>query len=235
MNKEINELFTQQKLLKSKDDNASKQKLKDIESELAEKMAEDMFKIVEEEVSKVDCETGGFNSGHLWKLKSKLRPKFNDQPTAMVNSNGRIVTSVEDIKSVHVEHFKKVLENRTIKSGLEEHQKLREELCTKRINNAKLNKTPDWNIEDVKFVITNLKKKKSRDPLGHSNELFQMAGSDLTCAVLKCMNRIKDQQTFPQCLQKYNITSIYKNKGSRKDLNFYRGIFRATVLRSILD
>ena len=49
------------------------------------------------------------------------------------------------------------------------------------------------------------------------------------------MNKIKDKQIFPQCLQKYNITSLYKNKGSRKDLNSYRGIFRATVLRSILD
>ena len=35
--------------------------------------------------------------------------------------------------------------------------------------------------------------------------------------------------------QKCNVTSLYKNKGSRKDFNFYRGIFRATVLRSILD
>ena len=198
-------------------------------------MAEDMFKIVEEEVSKVDCESGGFNSGHLWKLKSKLRPKFNDKPTAMVDSSGRIVTSVEEIKSVHVTHFEKFLENRPIKSGLEEQHKLREKFCFKRINNAKLNKTTDWDIEDVKFVITNLKKKKSCDPLVHSNELFQMPGSDFTCAVLKGMNRIKDQQTFPQCIQKYNITSIYKNKGSRKDLNCYRGIFRATVLRSILD
>ena len=42
-----------------------------------------------------------------------------------------------------------------------------------------------------------------------------MAGSDFTCAVLKCMNKMKDQQTFPHCLQKYNVTSIYKNKGSK--------------------
>ena len=186
-------------------------------------------------MNKVDCESGGFNSGHLWKLNSKLRPKFNDNPTAVMDKSGVIVTSAESIKEVHVEHFKKVLENRNIKSGLEGHKQVREELCEMRIKKAKLNKTPDWEIEDVKFVIKNLKKKKSRDPLGHSNELFQMGGNDLSYAVLKCVNKIKDQQTFPQCLQKYNITSLYKNKGSRKDLNCYRGIFRATVLRSILD
>ena len=32
-----------------------------------------------------------------------------------------------------------------------------------------------------------------------------------------------------------NITSLYKNKGSRKDYNNCRGIFRVTVLRSIVD
>ena len=127
----------------------------------------------------------------------------------MVDSSGKTVTSLEEIKNAHVKHFEKVVAYRPVKSGLEKHQKLREELCIKRIKNAKLNKTPDWDIKYVKFVIRKLKKKMSCDPLGHSNKLFQMAGSDFTCAVLKCMNRIKDQQTFPQCLHKYKITSLY--------------------------
>ena len=49
------------------------------------------------------------------------------------------------------------------------------------------------------------------------------------------MNGIKNQQKFPQCLQTCNITSIHKNKGSKKDFNQYRGIFRVTVFRNILD
>ena len=63
-----------------------------------------------------------------------------------------------------------------------------------------------------------------------------MGGSDLSEAVLNCMNNIKDQQVFPDCLQDCNITSLYKNKGSRKNMNNnYRGIFRVNILRSILD
>ena len=49
------------------------------------------------------------------------------------------------------------------------------------------------------------------------------------------MNNIKRQQIFPECLEECNITSLFKNKGSRKDLNSYRGIFRVNVFRSILD
>ena len=49
------------------------------------------------------------------------------------------------------------------------------------------------------------------------------------------VNNIKKQQVIPQCLKPCNITSLFKHKGSRKDLNQYRGIFRVTVFRNILD
>ena len=138
-NNEIETLFKRQKELKGKSDKHSKIELKKVQNDLADKMAEDMYKIVKEEVDKVDCESGGFNSGHLWKLKSKLRPKFTDYPTAMQNSEGNLVTSEEDIKKLTVDHFKKVLANRQIRNGLESYQCEREVLCDLRINEAQKN------------------------------------------------------------------------------------------------
>ncbi len=35
-------------------------------------MCEDMYKIVKEEAEKVDCDSGGFNSGHLWNLSAVM-------------------------------------------------------------------------------------------------------------------------------------------------------------------
>ena len=61
-----------------------------------------------------------------------------------------------------------------------------------------------------------MKKKKSRDPCGYSNELMQGGGDDLELAILKLMNNIKRQQTFPECLEPCNITSLLKNKGQKK-------------------
>ena len=49
------------------------------------------------------------------------------------------------------------------------------------------------------------------------------------------MNKIKDQQNKPKSVQLCNITSIYKNRGPRNKFDSYRGIFRVTVLRNILD
>ena len=100
-------------------------------------MAEDMYKIVKEGVSKVDTEAGGFNSGHLWKLKSKLTPKFIDYPTAMLNKHGELATTKDEIKNATIDHYISVLKNRPIKDGLEEHRKQREELCNLRIEKAR--------------------------------------------------------------------------------------------------
>ena len=54
-------------------------------------------------------------------------------------------------------------------------------------------------------------------------------------AILKLMNRIKDDQIYPKCLELCNISSIWKKKGSRNSFDSYRGIFRVTIFRSILE
>ena len=48
---------------------------------------------------------------------------------AVMDQQGNLVTTKEDIKEVTKKHYAKVLENRTIKKDLEKHQQEREELC----------------------------------------------------------------------------------------------------------
>ena len=49
------------------------------------------------------------------------------------------------------------------------------------------------------------------------------------------MNRIKEEQCYPKCLELCNISSIWKRKNARDDFESYRGIFRVTIFRTILD
>ena len=49
------------------------------------------------------------------------------------------------------------------------------------------------------------------------------------------MNRIKQKQEYPKCLELCNITNIFKRKGSINEFSQYRGIFRVLVFRSILE
>ena len=116
-------------------------------------------------------------------------------------------------------------------------KKAKEDLCERRLKLAASNKTPPWTMKQLDVVLKYLKGNKSRDPFGYANNIFQykVAGEDLKQAILKLCNRIKSEQHFPEALEKCDITAIYKNKGERNNFNSYRGIFRVTIIRAILD
>ena len=92
-------------------------------------------------------------------------------------------------------------------------------------------------MEELLPVLSHLKKDAARDPIGYANKLFhpEVAGTDLKKAVLTLMNLIKETQTYPEKLEWCNISSIYKRKCPINNFDSYRGIFRITVLRTILD
>ena len=119
-NSKIDKLFQKRNSLRRlKDiDDEKKSELERVEAELSDNMAEDMFKIVKDEVDKVNCEEGGFHSGHLWRLKNKLKPKYNNYPTAMIDKEGKLVTTQNGLKTLAMEHYQKVLEDRPIVEGL---------------------------------------------------------------------------------------------------------------------
>ena len=49
------------------------------------------------------------------------------------------------------------------------------------------------------------------------------------------MNRIKKEVIVPEKLNICNVTNLYKNKGDKTSYDSYRGIFRTTVMRNILE
>ena len=108
----------------------------------------------------------------------------------MHDKEGKLVTTKTALKTLAMGHYKKVLEARPIVEGLQEYKREREALCEKRIKEASKNVTPEWTEEDVKCVVKKLKKKKSRDPHGYSNKLFQYGCSDVFCALTKLINWI---------------------------------------------
>ena len=159
--KEEDIIYKMQKDLKNENNVENKEKLRKIEDKLVKLKSNDLHKIVKEEIEKVDCEAGGLNSGHLWKIKSKLKPKMSNKYTAIVDENGKLLTSEEDIDNETVKNYTKVLENRKISPNLEEYQKDREELCEIRIKEGKRNITPNWTAENVRCVVKELKKNKT--------------------------------------------------------------------------
>ena len=123
------------------------------------------------------------------------------------------------------------------KESYSELSELQESLLRKRLLISRFRKTPQWTEKDVLAVMKTLKTNKSKDPHGMINELFKLpnAGSDLIKSITVLMNRIKDQCYIPEFIRFKNVSAIYKNRGSRLDLDNDRGIMRTTILNSILQ
>ena len=236
-NKDLDDLFKKRKILRQKDDEISKAELQDVEKKLNDKCAESNYMKIKKEIENIKAEEGGIHTGYLWKLKKKLSPNSRDPPTAMVDNAGNLITVPEDIDKLALNTFTERLRNRPIRDGLEGLRNAKEKLSEKRLKLAKSKQTEPWSLSQLDKVLKNLKRSKSRDPHNFANEIFHpnVAGYDLRLAILKLVNRIKTEQTFPSALEICNISAIYKNKSSRNNFNNYRGIFRVSIFRSILD
>ena len=81
-------------------------------------------------------------------------------------------------------------------------------------------------------VLKSLKTKKTMDPVGLINELFKppVAGRDVINSLLILSNKVRDEIEIPEFLELTDISSIYKNTGSKNDLNNDRGIFNLVTV-----
>ena len=222
-NNKLEVMYKKLNELKSQVDDENKALIEEVEKQIAA----EAVNIIHEETKGLDSEDGGKNPGHLWNLNRKIIPKTPQVPSAMKSENGEMLFTKEDIKKHTLKHYENVLRNRPIQTELKSHKKEREELCVLRLNETKLNKTPDWTKQDLLVVLKGLKKKKSRDPNNLANEIFDpsVAGDDLIDATLALMNKIKSEGVYPKCMQICNITSLYKGKGPMNKYGSHRGAY----------
>ena len=102
---------------------------------------------------------------------------------------------------------------------------------------SKLRKSENWKLSDLLKVTKNLKTRKAADPKGLINELFKpgVAGTDLLESLLMLCNIVKAECEIPSFLKLTNITSIFKNRGSKTDLNNDGGVSNVMTIRSVID
>ena len=99
---------------------------------------------------------------------------------------------------------------------------------------AKLNKSPDWNMVQLEAVLDKIGHNKSRDPDGLNRSIFHTncIGSDLKQSLLDLFNKVKHEGAFPELMKTAIITTIPK-PGSKFLLKNERGIFVLSAVRTI--
>ena len=114
---------------------------------------------------------------------------------------------------------------------------LKNELLESRLKTLVTNVSPAWDMDNLDVVLKSMKNNKTADPKGMVNKLSKTGciGEDLKEALLSLLNGVKTNQMIPLFVTLANITTIFKNKGSRLDMKNDRGIFILTVLKKMLD
>ena len=241
----ISELLDERKSLKQmlkncdNEDNCSsfQQKIEDIDQVIAQECSEENYLKIKENFELLSNKQDSMNTPGMWAIMRKVFPKnSNPPPVAKRDGSGCIITSPEALKKLYQDTYVNRLRHRPIKEDFSELKKLKETLFSLRLVLCKQTKSKPWTESDLNKVLKNLKKNKSRDPHGLLNDLFKpgVIGSNLYQSLLVLLNEIKDKCHIPEFMQWANITSLYKGKGGKLDLESERGIFIVTVLRSIL-
>ena len=212
-------------------------KIKEIDNYLIEKCAAKNAEIIKQHFREVESPDGSFCQLNLWKLKKKLFPKQCDPPMGKKNEQGNLITAPNLLRDLYLRTYQGRLRHRKMKEDLQDLFFLKEELCSSRMEELRNKKTPPWQLSDLTKALKSLKKNKTSDPNGMINEIFKtgVGGSDLQEAMLLLFNGVKANLFLPSYMLLENITTLFKNKGSRFEMNNDRGIFILTVLKKILD
>ena len=208
-----------------------------IEREISTVCSEKNAQIVKDHIRDLSNDSGQVCRLNMWRLKQKVCPKNNDPPMAKKNKEGELISNPDKLKQLYVETYKERLRHRVIRPGYKQLETLKTFLFNFRLSLSKSNKSEPWTKAQLMKVLKTLKTGKSCDALGYSNELFkpEVIGSDLFESLLNIIIRAKDEIKIPRPVRLTKITSIYKNKGERCDLNNDRGVHSVTKFRAIID
>ena len=211
-------------------------KLDNINESIANICAAKNKAIVDEYLGNKNDTFEGFSQAKTWSLMKKLSPKNTiDPPAAKKDNLGNLVTDREALETLYIQTYESRLKPNSIPEDMAELKRLKEYLLFIQMKIAKSRISENWNLADLNKALKTLKNNKARDEHGHIYELFKYGGLDLKRSLLKLYNLVKKKQIYPKIFQKSNISSFWKKKGDKSDLDNDRGVFNVTKIRSILD
>ena len=212
-------------------------KLKEAEEKVTNMMAEKNVEIVNQQLSQLSSIDGNFNQTKIWKMKNKLLPRPKDPLMAKKDKWGNLITAPLPLKKLYLETYKERLAHRPMKAEYKDIFELKSVLWRLRYEELKNRKSPPWTVANLNRVIKGLKSNQSGDPNGIISELFKpgVLGQDLAEGLVMLCNGMKSELFIPALVKLANITTIFKNKGSRLDLKNDRGIFILSIFRKITD
>ena len=177
--------------------------------------------------------SGRFTRQQFWKVRKSVYRKF-ENCASVFDENGREVFEDVMIRKAYEKEFVNRLSHRKIHPTLVEYENKTNLLAKTYVEEAECTKGPPITMEELDVVIGNL---KSGSP-GSDNiptDFYTNIGVGFKAYLLDILNEVKVTSWTPQQWECTLIRTIYKNKGTRKQLKNHRGIFLTQILAKLFE
>ena len=212
------------------------EELEKANADIAKICADKNKKLVDEYLGRTNDVIEGYGQAKTWALKKKLCPKNTfEAPAAKKDEDGNLITERRALEQLYSETYLKRLQPNPIADGFEELYDAKEFLFNLQLRLSKSQVSRDWSIDDLNKALKKCKNGKARDEHGLVYELFKNGGFSLKSSLLKLFNLVKKSQKYPTIFSPANISSFWKKKGDKSNLDNDRGVFNVTKIRSIMD
>ena len=247
MSPELDALFKQKETLKAKiaeNENLENivetaklyENLDNVNAKIAQLCSHKNKSLVDEYLGRNNDVFEGFTQAKTWKLKKRLSPKNTiDPPAAKKDDHGNLVTDREALEDLYLKTYQSRLQPNPINTEYEDIKSLKTYLLNLEMKISKSQVSSYWSLKDLNTALKSFKNNKARDEHGHVYELFKYGGNSLKISLLKLFNLVKETQSYPSIFQQSNISSFWKKKADKSDLENDRGVFNVNKIRSILD
>ena len=153
----------------------------------------------------------------------------------MYNKSGEKVEEPNEIKKAYKEFYEDLLKERPpITEEEKEKEKEINTVFEKIMEVAETQKPIQVTDEEVKPILSHLKKKKAKDKEGWRNEMLIEGGDEMVKSIRMMANQILDSEEHPSQWTNMIINSIHKKKDI-KDLKNKRGLFLTNILSKAFE
>ena len=162
-------------------------------------------------------------------------PKSHSVPHAVLDNVGNELTDPQNIILAYRNEMFHRLQKRLIRANLKDYESAMNQLCRHRLHKARTNHSPDFSLSEVRNAISELKEGRCIDPTGFVREIFTRAGTGLVQSIVTMLNMIKKKWQVPSRWAEMYICTLYKQKGSWKELENHRGTFIVVIVSIIFE
>ena len=178
---------------------------------------------------------GCFSPNEFWKVKKSVVRKTEQVSSIVDPVVGTELFGEGPIREAYQKEFTTRLEHRKIDPSLKEYEEKTNSLARLYVQRASLQKGPPITMEELDAVMKELKDGKCPGTDRVPPEFYKSVGDGMKMYILDIMNEIKEQVKIPYQWTETLIATIYKNKGSRKHLKNYRGIFLTQIVSKLYE